>query len=404
MNTTTGASPEDLRTRLVNQLITEDALRDPRVIQAMREVPRHRFLPAADLEEAYADETVITKRDGDGVALSCASMPSVVAMMLQQLGIQPGQRILEIGAGTGYNAALLAHLTGDDGLVTTVDIDPEVTAEASRALQATGYERVYVATRDGALGGAEHAPYDRIILTVGACDLPATWWEQLSVGGRLVVPLRWRGQARSVAFVRETDHLRADSIELCGFVPMIGQAGEREGIIDDDGHITLYWDADQTIAPASLNGVLTRLRAEAWSGVTVGPTDSFDGVWLRMTATEPGTCRVAADTTAVRSGLCTPAIPIRSPALAEGDSLAYFALRRLEDAERRSELGAIGHGPAGQQLADRLTRQIRSWNADRDAHPDLTAYPADTPNKRLPEGMALDKSSARLVLTLQAGS
>ncbi|GAB2835531.1 methyltransferase, FxLD system [Streptomyces daliensis] len=398
MNTATGSSPEELRTRLVDELTAEGTLRDPRVTQAMRDVPRHRFLPAAGLEEAYADEAVITKRADDGTALSCASMPSIVAMMLQQLDVRPGQRILEIGAGTGYNAALLAHLTGPTGAVTTVDIDPDVTAEATRALKATGNEHVHVATRDGALGDAAHAPYERIILTVGSWDLPTAWWDQLATGGRLVVPLRWRGQTRSIAFVREPDRLRADSVELCGFVPMIGQEGEHDGTIDDGGHVTLYWDADQDIDPHTLHGVLGEQRTEAWSHVTVGPTDSFDGVWLRLTATEQGTCRIAADTTAVRSGLCNPAIPVRSPALAEGDSLAYFTLRRLDDPQRGAELGAVGHGPNGQPLANRLVQSIRDWDTDRDAHPTITAYPAGTPDEQLPSVTVLDKSSTRLVL------
>jgi len=123
---------------------------------------------------------------------------------------------------------------------------------------------------------------------------------------------------------------------------MIGQDGERAGHIDPDGQICLYWDADQPIDPAILSGVLTQPKTAAWSGTTVGPYDPFDGVWLNLTATEPGTCRIAADRAAVDSGRCTPAIPSRSPALVEGDSLAYFTVRRLEDsADHRSELGAV---------------------------------------------------------------
>jgi protein-L-isoaspartate(D-aspartate) O-methyltransferase len=166
---------------------------------AMRVVARHEFLPFATVEQAYTDEAVVTKRDASGMSLSCASVPRLVAVMLDRLNVQPGQSILEIGAGTGYNAALLACLTGPTGRVTTIDIDSEITAQARAALDATGYGNVGVLTADGADGDPEHGRYDRIIVTVGAWDLPPAWWQQLAPSGRLVVPLRWRGQARAIA-------------------------------------------------------------------------------------------------------------------------------------------------------------------------------------------------------------
>src|SRR5438128_1785753 len=107
MNTTTPAAdapPEVLRARMVDRIVEAGHARSRRVERALREVPRHRFVPAASVEGAYADQAVITKRGADGAALSCASVPSVVGMMLDQLGVTPGDRMLEIGAGTGYNA------------------------------------------------------------------------------------------------------------------------------------------------------------------------------------------------------------------------------------------------------------------------------------------------------------
>jgi protein-L-isoaspartate(D-aspartate) O-methyltransferase len=172
MTTTTGTQPEDLRARMVDQVAAAGYLHSGHVELAMRTVPRHLFLPAATVEESYADQSVTTKPSSDGRPLSCASKPTVVAMMLEQLDARPGHRILEIGAGTGYNAALLAELVGETGDVTTVDIDPEATAQARQALDANGYGRVHVTTGDGALGEASHAPYDRIIVTVGPWDLP----------------------------------------------------------------------------------------------------------------------------------------------------------------------------------------------------------------------------------------
>jgi protein-L-isoaspartate(D-aspartate) O-methyltransferase len=126
---------------MVDRIIASGWARSDRVAEAMRSVPRHRFVPEAPVQEAYDDRAVITKPAPDGTALSWASVPVIVAMMLDQLDVRSGQRILAIGAGTGYDAALLAYLTGPGGQVTIVDIDSDITAQARQALDATGYSR-----------------------------------------------------------------------------------------------------------------------------------------------------------------------------------------------------------------------------------------------------------------------
>jgi protein-L-isoaspartate(D-aspartate) O-methyltransferase len=392
---------DQLRARMVEVIMESGSISTGPVERALREVPRHAFVPAASVAQAYdPDRPVITKRASDGRALSCASVPTLMAGMLEQLQVHPGDRIFECGAGTGYNAALLAYLTGPRGRVTTIDIDPEVTAGAARALEATGYGRVHVRTRDGALGDVADAPYDRMIVTVGAWDLPPAWWQQLAPGGRLVVPLRWRGQTRGVAFVHGHDGvLRSDSVRLCGFVPMLGHDGERTAAVDPDQLVSLHWDADQPIDPAALTGVLAQPKTAVWSDATVGPYDPFDGVWLRMTATDPAVCRIAVEPAAVETGLCIPAIPVRSPALVEGDSLAYFTFQRLNDPERRGQLGAIGHGPTGQLLAERLCRHIHAWNTDRDAQPTITAYPRPGTQHPTPATPTITKKHSQLTIT-----
>lgn len=397
MNATTDTTPEALRAAMVERLERAGYARTAAVRRVLSTVPRHLFVTEAPVDQAYADVAVITKRANDGTALSCASEPTVVAMQLDQLAVEPDDNICEIGAGTGYNAGNLAELTGPAGHVTTVDIDAEVTAQARKSLDANGYSHVEVITRDGSLGAPENAPYDRTIVTVGAFDIPAVWREQLKPGGRLVVPLRWRGQTRSVAFVRDGDTLRSDSARLCGFVPMIGQDHEINGNIDPAGHVNLYWDFDQDITLSDLQGVLSRSKMSVWAGVTVGGEESFDGIWLRMTATEPGTCRIAADKAAVAEGLCTPIIPGRSPALVEGESLAYLTYRRGEGG---AELGAIGHGPAAEELAQRLCDQIRAWGADRTAEPVITVYPADMPNEKLSADRIITKRWSKLTLSI----
>jgi protein-L-isoaspartate(D-aspartate) O-methyltransferase len=146
--------PADLRAGLVAQLRSLGAVRSWAVEQAVLAVPRHVFMPEASLEQAYAAEfSLTTKRDGNGVALSSVSAARIQAFMLEQAGIGPGMRVLEVGSG-GYNAALIAELVGPAGRVTTVDIDPEVTSRAAGLLSVAGYGQVLVVTADGAGGVA----------------------------------------------------------------------------------------------------------------------------------------------------------------------------------------------------------------------------------------------------------
>jgi protein-L-isoaspartate O-methyltransferase len=114
------------------------AARDAAVARALLTVPRHVFLPGIALEEVYRDDAIVTKRDGDGVPISSSSQPTIMAIMLDQLGVAPGHRVLEIGAGTGYNAALLAQLVGPTGEVVSIDIDEDVVERARAGLAAAG--------------------------------------------------------------------------------------------------------------------------------------------------------------------------------------------------------------------------------------------------------------------------
>jgi protein-L-isoaspartate(D-aspartate) O-methyltransferase len=381
--TAPAASPEQLNQLMIDAIAAARPVgtSDPRVLAAIRAVPRHAFVPGADLADAYnPDLAVITKRGATGAALSCASVPYLVAAMLEQLDVHDGHRVFEGGAGTGWNAALLATLAGPGGHVSTIDIDPEITAEAAASLARAGFPGVHVATGDAGLGVPGNAPYDRAIITIGSLDIPPAWFGQLKPGGRLVVPLRWRGQTQSVALVLGEDGLlRSDSVFLCGFVPMIGQDWERSAAVDSGDLVHLYWDADQDISPGQLSGVLDGPETRLDSGVTVGPEESLDPVWLRATATDPAVCRISAEPAAVTSGLCTPVIRSRTLALAEGDSIAYLTAQRLEAPGHGARLGAIGHGPNGASLAERLCNHIGTWGADRMAKPSITIYPHSAP-------------------------
>jgi protein-L-isoaspartate(D-aspartate) O-methyltransferase len=397
MDTATAPSPELLRAQMVERILALQSL-TPAVEAALRHVERHRYVPDAPLADAYNEQAVITHTFPDGTHLSCASGPTIVAAMLDALDVQPGHKILEIGAGTGYNAALLATLAGPTGEVTTIDINADVTAAVRHHLDNTGYDHVRVLTLDGSDGAAEHGQYDRIVVTVGAWDIPQTWWDQLVPGGRLVVPLRWRGTTRAVALVKHHDHWTSDWMFLCGFVPMLGQPGEHSATIDSDGLVTLHYDTDQPITIDTLHGALDRDRTVLWSQATVHSEEPFDRIWLHLSATHDGTVRIQADQQAIRTGLCTPAIATRSPALVDGDSLAYFTIRRSDDTPGRWHLGAIGHGPHGQQLATRIIEQINAWDTDRTADPHLTAYPTDGAAPARMEGKLIAKPNIRLYL------
>lgn len=406
MNTTAHSSTEVLRNRLLDEIVEERVagLYDPRVEEAMRTVPRHEFLPAVSVKTAYANQSVSIKDNPaeDALPFSCASKPDVVFFMLVQLQLEAGHRVFEIGSGTGVNAAYMRRLVGSSGLVVTGDIDSEVTAYARKTLDATGFRDVEVITRDGALGAEELAPFDRIIATVGVWDPSPAMQNQLTPGGRLVLPLRWRGLTRSVAFARQPERLMSDSVKMCGFLPMIGQDGEHTGYVDDEHLIRLFWDDDQAIDPSALRTAVSRPGTAVWTEASVGPVESFDGVWLRLSATEPTTCRLTVKSAAITAGLRRPAAPALSPALVDGDSIAYLTLERMpvqEGTEPRFQLGAAGYGPQGRRLAERLCAQITAWGGDRAAEPVISLYPAGTPDYELTDGYVIEKPSARMVIS-----
>lgn len=172
-----------LRNQAVDDLIAKGTIVSAPVEAAMRKVPRELFTPGANLDKVYHCYTsVVTKRDGNGSALSSVSALHLQAHMLEQAEITVGMRVLEIGSG-GYNAALLAELVGPSGQVITVDIDEDITDRASRLLADAGYSRVTVVLADAEGGVPEYAPYDRILVTAGAWDVPPAWVAQLAGGG-----------------------------------------------------------------------------------------------------------------------------------------------------------------------------------------------------------------------------
>ncbi len=214
-----------LRQALVNTLKEKGELSDSRVETAFLTVPRHLFLPDAPLEKAYADEALPIKRDSSGVVLSSSSQPSMMALMLRQLRLRPGDNVLEIGAGTGYNAAVMQQLVGENGHVTAIELDQELTRHALDHLQRAGMGDVQIVNADGAMGYAPRASYDRIIATVGIWDVPEAWVRQLKPNGILVAPIWVDAFQVSAAFTMQDDGTLYSGVNLpCGFIHLRGIA------------------------------------------------------------------------------------------------------------------------------------------------------------------------------------
>lgn len=364
------ASTESLRDGMIAEITNAGYTLTPKVERALRTVERHVFVPDAAPEDAYANNIVVTKRDTDGQVLSCVSAPTVVALQLGQLDVRPGHRVLEIGAGTGYNAALLAHLTGPGGHVTAIDVDTDIVDHARDRLDAAEVRNAEVVLGDGALGHPAGAPYDRIIATVGAYEIPAPWLDQLTPGGRLVVPMRLRGSiSRSIAFEHDGGRWRSVDHQMCGFIPLrgIGDDPRRKIPLTTDQTVILQLNQEHTIDPAGLMEIFDRPRHEAWTGVTYGPMQSVEGLYLWLTCVlATGLCSMRVDQTAVDAGLVQPMFGWGAMAVPADDGIAYLTWRTIghtEDGGKIVEVGVIGHGTTGAELVDRIAAEIRTWDA-----------------------------------------
>lgn len=394
--------PHDLRETLIAKIDSIGTFRTDRVREAFRAVPRHVFLRGVDLATAYAPKPVVTKRAEDGTAVSSASSPNIVATMLEQLDVHPGHRVLEIGAATGINAALLAELVGPTGSVVTIELDEDLADGARTGLAAAGYDQVEVICGDGALGDPSGKMFDRIIVTAGAWDISAAWWQQLSVDGRIVVPLRLHGSGltRSLAFDHTDDGLMlSTNAAVCGFVPMRGAAemGERHVRLADD--VILKLDADDVPDEPALAQALSHPAHEQWTGIEVRhdePAAHLD-LWLATMNSGLSFGRLSIGSAARALNLADPAIRWAGAGLYDGGTLVYLTARPAgEDA---NELGLIAHGPHSGKLIGQVNDLLHRWSQQRPAQPVVTAYPAATPDGQLAPGARVTRPETRLTIS-----
>lgn len=205
------------RKALVERLVRARYVRDPRVREAFLRVPREEFLPPDERQDAYADAPLPI---GLGQTISA---PSMIAIMLEEARLEPGESVLEIGTGSGYHAALLASLVGAENVV-TVERIPGLAERGRTNLERTGFAGVTVIVGDGSLGHPERAPYDCVMATAGAPRIPPAWPTQLSPRGRIVAPIgtsKW-GQVLVIATRRPDGSLEVREGTPCAFVPLVG--------------------------------------------------------------------------------------------------------------------------------------------------------------------------------------
>ena len=202
------------RLQMVEQQIASRGVRDAAVLHAVQTVPRHRFVPQELSDQAYADHPLPI---GYGQTIS---QPYVVALMTEKLALGPGDKVLEIGTGSGYQAAVLAEITDQ---VYTVEIIPQLAQQAADVLRDTGYTTVQTLSADGYYGWEEHAPYDAIVVTAAPDHVPRPLIQQLKDGGRLVIPIGPPGSYQTLwQITKHGDKLETRNLGGVLFVPFRG--------------------------------------------------------------------------------------------------------------------------------------------------------------------------------------
>ena len=412
------ASLAELRERLVAEVLATGGIGDDRIARALREVPRHLFLPHLPPEEAYLDDAIVTKRDVEGQPISSSSQPAIMAIMLDQLDLRPGQRVLEIGAGTGYNAALMRHIVGPAGTVVSVDIEADLVEAARDHLASAGYPDVTVVAADGADGYPPGAPYDRVIATVGVSDLAPAWLHQTGQDARIVVPLDVRGSQLAVAFGRagpagNAGHWVSRSIAPCGFMRMRGSlAGPERTVVLQPGLSVMLPDgltlADgQEVDGAALANFLDGPPTESGTGVRASSLQVFWGLGLWLAAGDPRSCGVAEEWPEGSAARLVRAPHGRwamvTAGLVDSGGIAVLTTDQAGDRSGKLALEVAGFGPHGPDLAAALAAHVQAW--DRAGQPGaarlhVDAWPRSSPDEPAPSSAALliERPATRFVV------
>jgi len=413
-----------LNQALVDELKSMGCIQTPRVEAAFQAVLRHRFIPETPLEEVYSNRVILTKQDQNGQWISSSSEPAIMAIMLEQLDLEPGQKVLEIGAGTGYNAALMAHIVGETGQVVTVDIDDDLVEAAQAHLRVAGFDQVQVVCADGGYGYKDAAPFDRIILTVGASEIAPAWWEQLKPEGRIVLPLLLTGAMKSVAFVKVSDHFSSISLKDCGFMPLRGDFAAlrpNEIQIGPDANLFIVSEDELLINRDTVYDLLVGESKDWAVDIEVTGGDVLHGsLWTWLVFHEPQARRLIAKGEMVGQNIVPPLIGFDgkeriADTVVLLDKAGLVALMRPPDQPLplftpdklvASDLPFalfIRQFGANDSITQRLITEIRAWNAaGRPALEKIRAYPRNSPYMPSKNEVMIERQWTKLILEWQA--
>lgn len=216
---------QEERHRMVTDQIIRRGVDDQRVLDAMRKIPRHLFVDEAYYREAYDDHPLPI---GHGQTIS---QPYIVALMTSHLHLKGNEKVLEIGTGSGYQAALLAELAAE---VHSIERVPSLAEKARRVLDGLGYENVHIHVGDGSLGWPEEAPYNGIITTAAAPDVPDSFVHQLEIGGKIIIPVGSRWRQMLMLWTRLEKGIKKEEVLPVVFVPLLGEKGWQDSQIFDE--------------------------------------------------------------------------------------------------------------------------------------------------------------------------
>lgn len=391
------------RARMVAGLRANGRALSERVQDAFASVPRHLFVPEVGEANAYRDEAFVLKCGPDGVPVSSSSQPAMMAIMLEQLELEPGHRVLEIGTGSGYNAAVMAMVTGPGGSVTTVDIDAELVTRARASLAAAGFDAVRVICADGGFGAPDQAPFDRVIVTAGAWDIAPAWLDQLTREGRLALPLSVCGLELSVALERYDGCWVSRSACRCGFVGMLGAFARPQLALRLDGPDVLVVQVADDV-PVDADAVRSALAGpftDVGTGLRIGDSAELSDLDMWLTLTEPDLCRLSVLRPAARmpgellpmGGIATNVTDARAVGVAAlvpgGSSLSRHGVR------------VRGYGPGGEVLAGYLAGRAMTWaelGRPRADEVELRVRKRTGPPAEEPGTVVLERPSVRIAV------